>query len=82
MILVPNIVQCVAVIHNDVTEVNQIEHLKNICKTHVQVQSTNNPLFLKLRLEHKRSNGKCVVQVIKQFIVIFLIYIIILFNFI
>uniref|UniRef100_A0A2S2NZ92 Elongator complex protein 5 n=1 Tax=Schizaphis graminum TaxID=13262 RepID=A0A2S2NZ92_SCHGA len=58
----PNIVQCVAVIHNDVTEVNQIEHLKNICKTHVQVQSTNNPLFLKLRLEHKRSNGKCVVQ--------------------
>ncbi|CAH1736554.1 unnamed protein product [Aphis gossypii] len=61
----PKIVQFVAVIHNDITEVNQIEHLKNLCKTHVQVQSTNNPLFLNLRLEHKRSNGKCVVQKLK-----------------
>ncbi|XP_022175736.1 elongator complex protein 5 isoform X2 [Myzus persicae] len=61
----PNIVQVVAVIHNDVTEVNQIGHLKNLCKTHVLVQSTNNPLVLNLRLEHKRSNGKCVVQKLK-----------------
>jgi len=64
MVLVPNIVQVVAVIHNDVTEVNQIGHLKNLCKTHIHVQSTNNPFILNLRLEHKRSNGKCVVQVI------------------
>lgn len=82
MILVPKIVQFVAVIHNDITEVNQIEHLKNLCKTHVQVQSTNNPLFLNLRLEHKRSNGKCVVQVIILFTIIFFISIIVLFYFI
>ncbi|XP_060872264.1 elongator complex protein 5 [Metopolophium dirhodum] len=61
----PKVVQFVAVIHKDVTEVNQIEHLKNICKTHVYVQSTNNPLIINLILEHKRSNGKCVVQKLK-----------------
>ncbi|NP_001233011.1 uncharacterized protein LOC100572529 [Acyrthosiphon pisum] len=61
----PKVVQFVVVVHKDVTEVNQIEHLKNICKTHVNVQSTNNPLFLNLILEHKRSNGKCVVQKLK-----------------
>lgn len=58
------VVQFVAVIHQDVTEVHQIEHLKNICKTHIHVQSSKNPLVLNLKLEHKRSNGKCVVQVI------------------
>jgi len=70
MILVPKVVQFVVVIHRDVTEVNQIEHLKNICKTYVHVQSTNNPLVLNLILEHKRSNGKCVVQVIIKYIVV------------
>lgn len=68
MILVPNVVQFVAIIHEDVTEPYQIEHLKNICKTHVHIQSINSPLILTLRLEHKRSNGKCVVQVIIKFI--------------
>lgn len=67
MFLVPNVVQFVAVIHEDVTESHKIEHLKNICKTHIHIQSTNSPLVLNLRLEHKRSNGKCVVQVIIQF---------------
>jgi len=71
MILVPKVVQFVVVIHKDVTEVNQIEHLKNICKTHVNVQSTNNPLVLNLILEHKRSNGKCVIQVIIKCLVIY-----------
>jgi hypothetical protein len=60
---VPNVVQLVAVIHEDVTEKHYTEHLKNICKTYIHVQNTNNPLVLNLRLEHKRSNGKCVVQV-------------------
>jgi len=71
MILVPNIVQFVVVIHKDVTEINQIEHLKNICKTHIHIQTANNPLILNLRLEHKRSNGKCVVQVIIKCMVIY-----------
>lgn len=53
-----------AVVHEDVTETYQIEHLKNICKTHIHVQSSKSPLVLSLRLEHKRSNGKCIVQVI------------------
>lgn len=53
-----------AVIHEDVTEVYQVEHLKNICKTHIHVQSYKNPLVLNIRLEHRRSNGKSVVQVI------------------
>lgn len=66
MILVPKVVQFVVVIHKDVTEVNQIEHLKNLCKTHIHVQSTNNPIILNLILELKRSNGKCVVQVITK----------------
>lgn len=56
--------QLVAVIHEDVTEAYQIEHLKNICKTHIHVQSTYHKPILNLRIEHKRSNGKCVVQVI------------------
>ncbi|XP_015373816.1 PREDICTED: elongator complex protein 5 isoform X2 [Diuraphis noxia] len=60
-----SIVQFVVVIHKDVTEINQIEHLKNICKTHIHVQTANNPFILNLRLEHKRSNGKCVVQKLK-----------------
>jgi len=65
---VPNIVQLVSVIHEDVTEAYQIEHLKNICKTHIYVQNTsNNSLILNLKLEHKRSNGKCIVQVIVKF---------------
>lgn len=64
MILVPSVVQLVAVIHEDVTEAYQIEHLKNICKTHIRVQSTYQKPILNLRIEHKRSNGKCVVQVI------------------
>lgn len=63
MFLAPNVVQFVAVIHEDLTEAYQIEHLKNICKTHIYVQSTYNPFILNLRLEHRRSNGKCVVQV-------------------
>ncbi|XP_025422950.1 elongator complex protein 5 [Sipha flava] len=62
---VPNVVQLVAVIHEDVTEKHYTEHLKNICKTYIHVQNTNNPLVLNLRLEHKRSNGKCVVQKLK-----------------
>lgn len=63
------------VVHKDVTEDNQIEHLKNICKTHVHVQSTNNPLILNLILEHRRSNGKCVVQVIiKRLVIYFYFY--------
>ncbi|KAL4084665.1 hypothetical protein QTP88_027592 [Uroleucon formosanum] len=61
----PKVVQFVVVIHKDVTEVNQIEHLKNLCKTHIHVQSTNNPIILNLILELKRSNGKCVVQKLK-----------------
>lgn len=64
IILVPNVVQFVALVHSDVTEECHIEHLKNICKTHIHVQSTYNPSILNLRLEHKRANGKCVVQVI------------------
>ncbi|KAL5233368.1 hypothetical protein ACI65C_000778 [Semiaphis heraclei] len=60
-----NIVQFVVVIHRDVTEINQIDHLKCICKTHIHIQTANNPLILNLRLEHKRSNGKCVVQKLK-----------------
>lgn len=68
MILVPHVVQFVAIIHEDVTESYQIEHLKNICKTHIHIQSINSPLILNLRLEHKRSNGKCVVQVIIKFV--------------
>lgn len=81
MILVPKVVQFVVVIHKDVTEVNQIEHLKNLCKTHIHVQSTNNPIILNLILEHKRSNGKCVVQVIikRTYCNIFFISIFILF---
>lgn len=63
LILVPNVVQLVAVIHEDVTEKHYTEHLKNMCKTYIHVQSTINPHVLSLRLEHKRSNGKCVVQV-------------------
>lgn len=62
----PHVVQLVAVVHEDVTEAYQIEHLKNICKTHIYVQNIlNNPLILNLRLEHKRSNGKCIVQKLK-----------------
>lgn len=64
----PYVVQLVAVVHEDVTEVYQIEHLKTLCKTHIHVQSTYNMLVLNLRLEHKRSNGKCVVQVIHKII--------------
>lgn len=63
MILVPSVVQLVAVIHEDVTNAYEIEHLKNICKTHIYVQSTVHKSILSLRLEHKRSNGKCAVQV-------------------
>lgn len=70
MITVPDVVQLVAVIHNDVTEAYQVEHIKNICKTHVHILSTSNPLILNLILEHKRSNGKCVVQVIIRFVII------------
>lgn len=70
IILVPNVVQFVAVVHNDVTEECQIEHLKNICKTYIHVQSTSNPSVLNLRLEHKRSNGKCAIQVIIEFVVL------------
>lgn len=70
MILVPNVVQLVAVIHEDVTEKHHTEHLKNMCKTYIFVQSTNNPLVLNLRLEHKRSNGKCVVQVIMNLVIL------------
>lgn len=73
IILVPSVVQVVAIIHEDVTEADHIEHLKNVCKTHIHVQSTINPFILNLRLEHKRSNGKCVVQVIIiQYIVIYI----------
>jgi len=64
VILVPNVVQLVAVVHGDVTETYQIEHLKNICKTYIHVQSTYDPLMLSLNIEHKRSNGKCITQVI------------------
>lgn len=66
--IVPNVVQLVAIIHEDVTEPYQIEHFKNICKTHIHIQSINIPLILTVRLEHKRSNGKCVVQVIIKFV--------------
>lgn len=79
----PNIVQFVAVVHEDVTENYQIEYLKNLCKTHIHVQSTNNPLVLNLRLEHKRSNGKCVVQVIFtiiNFVILYNIFVFYFFN--
>lgn len=81
MIIVPNVVQFVAVIHEDVSEAYQIEHLKNLCKTHIHVQVTNSPLILNLKLEHKRSNGKCVVQVIIKIVVIYFIVASIIFFF-
>lgn len=75
----PHVVQFVAVIHEDVTKENEIEHLKNICKTHIHVQSHYNPLILNLKLDHKRSNGKSVVQVIiifeAEYLFILFIYI-------
>ncbi|XP_050425181.1 elongator complex protein 5 [Adelges cooleyi] len=61
----PKVVQTIAVIHDDVTETIKIEHLKNLCKTHIHVQSTDSPRVLNLKLEHKRSSGKCVVQKLK-----------------
>lgn len=78
MILVPHVVQLVAVVHEDLTEKHHTEHLKNMCKTHIHVQSTNNPLVLNLRLEHKRSNGKCVVQVIIYLVILYLFVLLIL----
>lgn len=78
----PYVVQLVVVVHEDVTEVYQIEHLKTLCKTHIHVQSTNNLLVLNLKLEHKRSNGKCVVQVIHKitnFVIFYNMFIVLLY---
>ncbi|XP_050537760.1 elongator complex protein 5 isoform X2 [Daktulosphaira vitifoliae] len=59
---VPNFAQIISIVHEDITEEVEVEHIKKLCNTYIHVQYLGDTTMLQLNLEHKRSNGKCASQ--------------------